>query len=116
MQGTGRKPPKIHVRLSTLSVCFSRCDDHQTTCPTLSLRRMSSSEATPLATSQTTVAKDARNQSVFPAGNGRFFASVRTGGSTRFLGTFNSAVDANSAVASFTAKTGAKLEPNFQFY
>ena len=75
---------------------FSRCDDPRQ--PSRPLRRMSTS-TTPLATSQTTVAKDAGNQSVFPAGNGRFFASVRTGGSTRFLGTLNSAVDANSAVA-----------------
>jgi hypothetical protein len=78
---------------------------------------MSTTTATPLATSQaSTFSKDARNQSVFSAGNGRFFASVRTGGSTRFLGTFNSAVAADTAVANFTAKTGAVLEPNFQFY
>ena len=71
--------------------------------------------ATSRATAQTSV-KDARNQSVFAAGNGRFFASVRTGGSTRFLGTFNSSVDANQAVESYVASSGAKLEPNFQFY
>ena len=75
-----------------------------------------SSTATPLATSQAPTAKDSRNKSVFSAGNGRFFASVRTGGSTRFLGTFNSAVAADAAVVTFTAATGAKLEPNFQFY
>lgn len=75
---------------------------------------------TPLATSQavkrTLSATQRASQTVFSAGNGRFFASVRTNGSTRFLGTFDGRNAAQGAVDSFLAGTGAVSQPTFQFY
>ena len=79
-----------------------------------------SSTPTILATSQlqrsSSKPVDNRAQTVFKAGNGRYFASVRADGRTQFLGTFGDAQSAQRSVDSFVSTSGARLQQNFQFY
>ena len=55
-------------------------------------------------------------KTVFASGNGRFFASCRVGGKTKFLGTYDQKNLADDAVKNFLHDTASVAQPTFQFY